>query len=158
MPNEDFARVTAAGRTFTIDGKDYRASKLTPRGVGDLQAYLKEVIPDPRRVARDLMDGFPESVQLEILRRAYEEAREWPPEFGDPKTFHLFLSEEGQARLLWVCFRKHNPSFTLDYARELSRRYEMDIDELNHLMELVSPGEVGDVKNQTRAMEQPTKS
>lgn len=147
MANEDFAKVTAAPRTFTIEGRDYRAAKLSPRGIGDLQAYLKEVIPDPRMVARDLMHGLPEVVQLEVLRRSYEEAKDWPPAFGDPKTFHHFLSIEGQARLLWVCFRKHNPGFTLDFARELSERYEMEIEELNRLMELVSPGEVGDVKN-----------
>lgn len=147
MANEDFARATGASRTFTIEGKDYRAAKLSPRGIGDLQAYLKEVIPDPRRVARELMNGLPEAIQLDILHRAYEEAKDWPPAFGDPKTFHHFLSIEGQARLLWVCFRKHNPGFTLDFARDLSERYEMEVEELNQLMELVSPGEVGDVKN-----------
>lgn len=146
MANEDYARATAAGRLFTIDGKDYRAAKLTPRAIGDLQAYLKDVIPDPRRVARDLMEGLPESIQLNILHRAYEEAKDWPPVFGDPKTFHCFLSVEGQARLLWVCFRKHNPGFTLEFARELSERYEMEVEDLNRLMDLVAPGEIGDPK------------
>lgn len=146
MANEDYARATGAARTFTIEGVDYRAAKLSPRGIGDLQAYLKEVVPDPRRVARDLMDGLPEAVQLKILERAWEDAKSWPPAFGDPKTFHHFLSIEGQARLLWVCFRKHNPNFTLEFARDLSIRYEMEVEELNQLMDLVSPGEFGDPK------------
>ena len=145
----DFARATQAPRDFTLDGKRYLVGKLTPRGLGDLQAYLKDAIEDPRIVARKQMEGLPDAVQVEIWRQACEAAKDWPPSIGDERSISQLLSAEGQARFLWVLFRRHNDGFTLERAREISDRYELGMEEFNRLMELAGPNEVGDPLPQT---------
>jgi hypothetical protein len=150
---EDFARATGAPQMFTINGKPYFLGKLTPRALGDIQAFLKEQVEDPRSRTRRLMEGLPDSVQLAMWQQACEEARSWPPSLGDEGTFSLLLTEEGQARILWIAFRRHNPAFTLDEARKISAEYEMSADELNDLIARMSPKEIGDPLSPTKPEE-----
>lgn len=142
--SEDYARSTAAPRQFQIEGKVYQVSKLTPRAIGDIQAFLKDAIPDPRKLIRPLMDGLPDVVQLEMWRGACEAAKSWPPEIGSEESIQALLSVEGQAKFLWVAFRRHTEGWTLEKARELSARYEMSSEEFGELMELMGPKELGD--------------
>lgn len=144
---EDFARITAAPRNFTILGKDYRVGKFTPRGLGDITAFLKDFFPDPRVQARELMEGLPDNVQLHIWNNATENAKSWPPSLNSNEGIGALLSEKGQAVFLWVLLRQHNDGFTLEKANEISANYEMDVDDLTRLMEMASPGEVGDVRD-----------
>lgn len=150
---EDFARATAAPSTFTINGKPYFLGKLTPRSLGDIQAFLKEQVEDPRVRTRRLMEGLPDSVQLAMWQQACDEAKDWPPSLGDEGTFSLLLTEEGQARILWVALRRHNPGFTIEEARRISVEYEMSGDELNDLITRMSPREIGDPLSPTREAE-----
>lgn len=143
----DFARVTASPRAFAIEGKTYQVGKLTPRGIGDLQAHLKDCVEDPRLRARRVMEGLPDAVQLKIWADACEDARSWPPDIGSDEAMAHLLSIEGQAKLLWVAFRQHTEGFTLDKARELSVRHEISIEEFSELMSLMTPKEIGDPKS-----------
>jgi hypothetical protein len=135
--SEDYARAAGSALSLTIDGKEYRVSKFTPRDVGDLQAWLKSEIPDPRVEARKLLEGLPDAVAIEVWRTMAEEAKSWPPTLGDERGNQLLTtSTEGVARLIWVALRKYN-GIDLAKARELAGVIELG--EVNELVRLASP-------------------
>ena len=124
-------------RSITIDGKEYRVSKFTPRDIGDIQSWLKSETPDPRQEAKKLMEGLPEIVAVEVWRTLAEEAKSWPPSLGDSRANDLLIgSTEGAARLIWVTLRKHN-GVDLAKAREIATT--IDMSDLNELLRLASP-------------------
>lgn len=136
MP-EDYAKAVGAAMMLTINGREYQVSKFTPRDIGDIQAWLKSEIPDPRLEARKMLDGLPDAVAISIWRTMAEEAKNWPPTLGDERANQLLTtSTEGVARLIWVTLRKHN-GIDLEKARELANTIE--IDEVNELVRLASP-------------------
>lgn len=145
----DFSRVTAAPATFVVEGKNYLVGQMTPRAVGDLQQFLKEQVKDPRLAVRPLMEGLPDAVQIAMWQEACADAKTCVPDLGSDESMLMLLTEEGQARVLWVAFRRHNAGFTLDTAREISQRYEMTREELAELLRLMAPDQVGDPKAPT---------
>jgi hypothetical protein len=146
---DDYSRACASPRTIEILGKRYLVGKLTPRGMGDLQAYLKDAVPDPRIKARELMEGLSDPVQIHIWNQAVEDAKHWPPAIQSEAGTELLLSEEGQARFLWVMLRQHNPGFTLERAREITREWEMSAEDMGQFLGKSQPGELGDPKATT---------
>lgn len=135
--SDDYARAAGSPRSITIDGKEYRVSKFTPRDIGDIQSWLKSETPDPRQEAKKLMEGLPEIVAVEVWRTLAEEAKSWPPSLGDSRANDLLIgSTEGAARLIWVTLRKHN-GVDLAKAREIATT--IDMSDLNELLRLASP-------------------
>lgn len=134
---DDFARSTASPRTITLAGREYLVGKFSPRDIGDLQAWLKEQIPDPRREAREFMEGLPDAVAIEVWKDAVERSKEWPPTIQSTIGFGLLTtSHEGNARMIWVTLRRHNPGFTLDRAREIADL--VGLDDINRLVSYAS--------------------
>lgn len=135
--SDDYARATGAAGTIWIGDREYRVSKFTPRDIGDLQAWLKEQVPDPRLEARRIMEGMPDAVAIEVWKTMALEAKEWPPTLATEKGNELLtVTSEGIARLLWVTLRKHN-GVDLGEARKLSN--DISIEDLGHIMQLASP-------------------
>lgn len=140
MP-DDFARATGSPNSIRINGATYLVSKFTPRDIGDLQAWLKSEIPDPRIEAKRLIDGLPDAVAIEIWRTMAQEAQSWPPSIGDERSNTLLTTtSEGITRLLWVTLRKHN-RIDLAAARELADVVELDT--ITELVRLASPESTG---------------
>lgn len=147
---DDYARATASPRTISLAGRDYLVGKFTPRDIGDLQAWLKEQIPDPRREAREFMAGMSDEVAKEIWRDAVERAREWPPTIQSTSGFSLLTTtHEGNARMIWVTLRRHNLGFTLDRAREVADL--VGIEDINRLVTLAGAEGDGSPKSETTA-------
>ncbi len=135
--SDDYARATGSPRCIRINGSEYQVSKFTPRDIGDLQAWLKSEVPDPKLEARKLLEGLPDAVAIEVWRTMAEESKSWPPTIGDERGNQLLTStSEGIARLLWVSLRKFN-RVDLPKARELSEVVELS--EINELVRLASP-------------------
>jgi hypothetical protein len=142
---DDFGRATAAPGSLRINGREYLVSRFTPRDIGDLQQFMKEILPDPRSRVRELIRDLPESVALQVWKDMNAEARDWPPSFGsEQSTSILTTTFEGNARLLWVTLRKHNPGFDLNAARELAGVVEFE--DINRIIALASPESAGDPK------------
>lgn len=142
---DDYARATAAPNSIRLAGRDFLVSKFTPRDIGELQAWLKSEIPNPREEAKRLIQGVPDAVALQIWRDLNEEAKDWPPSFGSEKATNLLVtSPEGNARLLWVTLRKHNPGFDLAAARTLVESIELD--RIHDLIAKASPEAATDPK------------
>lgn len=134
---EDFARAVGSPRTIEIDGKEYLVSKFGPRDIGDLQAWLKDQIPDPRLEAKKLIDGVSDAVAIEIWKTMSEEAKSWPPTIFSDEGINLIMSStEGVARLLWVTLRREN---RIDLARARDLVDDVGLDQIGKLIELASP-------------------
>lgn len=119
--NEDHARATAAPGYVIIGDVTYRSSKFGPRDLGDLQAWLKSQVPDPRSMARELCAGLSDAVALQIWTDLSEEAKDWPPSLTSDMGNNLLLfTHEGAAQVIWVCLRRFNASITLDEARKMA--------------------------------------
>jgi hypothetical protein len=137
MASEDYARATGSPRSIILDGREYQVSKFTPRDIGDLQAWLKDQVPDPRLEARKLMEGMPDAVAIEVWRTMAGEAQHWPPTISDDRSTDLLTcTTEGTARLLWVTLRRHN-GVTLEEATKLAGN--VSIDDLGEVMRLAGP-------------------
>ncbi len=128
MPTEDYTRATDSTQAVEIDGKSWQVSKLTPRDIGDLQAFLREAVPNPRLMARDLCAGMSDELAKHIWDSLNEEYQAWPPTLGtaegNQRILHTF---EGNARLLWVVLRRHNRNVDLDRARELAEAVDLEL-------------------------------
>jgi hypothetical protein len=136
--NNDYAKDTAAGQPVTIGGKEYRAAKFGPRSLGDLTAWLKKQVPDPRLQIRELCEGLGDGVALQIWRDLQDAAQDWPPSLLTPEGNLLLTgSSEGAAQVIWVSLRKHQPYITLEKALEMA--LDIENEELFELIRLGFP-------------------
>lgn len=162
MP-EDFARATAAPSPTMIAGRTYLAGELTPRGFGDLQMFLKTMSPDPRKQAIEwikevaaLKEIATDALQLEIWRTACEDAKSWPPSLLGEGAFLILNTTEGQAHVVWVALRDHNPGFTLDNARSIIELNQLRWEQFMGLFNGLFPDRAGDPKSQTPEAQETT--
>lgn len=144
--SDDYAKATASPRSVTIDGKEYLVGKFGPLEIGDLGAWLKDKVPNPRSLVKELIEGVPESVALQIWRDLNEEAKSWPPTFDSEAGQKLILNDfEGHVRLLWVTLRKHN-KVDLAEARRLAGTLD-GFDILTEIIAKASPETASDPKS-----------
>ena len=135
---EDYAKATGAPGYVTIQGVAYRVKKFNPRDLGDLQAWLKKQMPDPRLMARELCAGLPDAVALQIWKDLSEEAKDWPPTVMSWKgNFQLMFTWEGNAMVAWVALRKHQADVT--YERALQITADATTEEIAELMRAAFP-------------------
>lgn len=136
--SDDFAIATAAGRPVRIAGADYLIGQLTGCDLGDLQAYIKEQVPNPRLEAKELCRDLPDEVAKQIWIDLFEESKNWPPTvWSDEGNRILTQTREGAARVLWVLLRKHQPGFTIDHGRAMAK--EIGFAQLNKLIDMGFP-------------------
>jgi hypothetical protein len=136
---DDFAAATVAPRTFTFEGVDFKVHKLRPRDIGEIEAWMKDKVPNPKGEALIFMKGQSDAVAMHIWDEACKEAAEWPPQFENDSGQALLLTAEGGARLVWVILRRGTPSLTLDQATEIADH--MSVEDLNRLATLAMPGD-----------------
>lgn len=137
---DDYAKATARPGYVTIGGTEYRPKKFGPRDIGDLEAWLKREVPDPRLMARDLCASLSDAVALEIWRELSQEAKDWPPKLTSAKGNQLLmLTHEGNAMLLWVSLRKYHADITLDKARTMAE--DVTLDEIGEVLRAGFPEE-----------------
>lgn len=143
--SNDYARATGQPRPIELGGKTYQVPILRPAILGELSAWLKEVVPDPRVIARQHMEGLPDEVQKAMWLNAVEEARYWPPSVNSTEGKERLVSTyDGQVRTLYALLRRTTAGFTQDDAQSLAET--MSSDDFDRLFELATPGELGDPK------------
>ncbi len=140
----DYAKSTGAARSVTLLGKEYAVSKLRPRDIGTIEAWFKDVTPNPKKEARQHMEGLPDAVAMHIWDEALKEAKDWPPGFDSDAGQKLLLTDEGQARILHICLKRGfaDGQFTLEQARDLAE--QLDADAIFEVLKLASPGDPDD--------------
>lgn len=136
--SDDYAKATGAPGFFVHEGISYRVAKFGPRALGDLQAWLKTQVPDPRLMARDLIRDLPDAVALEIWRDLSAEAQNWPPSVFSPAGQELLTTtSDGAAQVVHVLLRQHNP--TVDAARARQIADTLSVEDISELMGLAFP-------------------
>ncbi len=152
MP-DDYAKDTAAPSFITIGDRDYRVGKFGPRDLGDLQAFIKSRVPDPRLMARELCAGLPDAVAIEVWRDLSAEASRWPPSYDSREGCEVLMATwEGHAQVVWISLRRHNADFTLERARQLT---EHDDELMMKVFILAQPEPTFDPKAPTDSMMNP---
>lgn len=136
-PADNLATVSAAPRSWTHRGRDYLVSRITPRAAGQMQQLIAECVPDPRRQARELMDGHSLEMQKYIYDKACEEAKAWPPYIDSPAGLAVLLGDRGMGLLVFLALHDNHPEITRDSAREFA--VGMTIEELEGLLALMLP-------------------
>lgn len=145
--SDDYARATGRPGYITIQGVEYRPKKFSPRDIGDLQAWLKQQVPDPRLMARELCAGLPDAVALAIWRDLSEQAKDWPPTVMSVEGNKLLmLTFDGNAMLVWVALRKYQADVTWEKAKTIAETIELD--EISELIRLGFPEETFVPKDQ----------
>ena len=76
---EDFAKLTASPVPIVIQGVQYLVGKFSRRDLGDLQAWIKSQVPDPRLMAREICAGLSDAVAIRVWEDLSREAELWPP-------------------------------------------------------------------------------
>lgn len=137
IPAENLATVSAAPRSWRHRGRDYLVSRITPRAAGLMQQLISECVPDPRKLARELMEGHTLEMQKYIYDKACEEAKAWPPYIDSPAGLAVLLGEQGMGLLVHVALHANHPEITRESAAAFAS--EMAIDELQGLLALMLP-------------------
>lgn len=144
---DDYGKATAAPSHITLDGVSYRVAKQGPRVYGELQQFLKSHVPDPRAKAKELCAGLPDAVALRIWTDLSEEAKDWPPSLHSFEgNLILTTTLEGATQVVWTLLRRHQPSLTMERAREIAA--DLDTSQINELIRLSMPEEAFDPKAQ----------
>ena len=142
---DDLATVTAAPKTFRLDGADYAVPKLRPREMGEIQAWIKSRFPDPRVEARlAIQDCKFESLAHKIWEAAEAQAKEWPPKFGSSRVEAELATADGFGFMVWILLRRTVPGLDQARARELADRLEAA--EFKQLLTLAMPEGLDDPK------------
>jgi predicted Zn-dependent peptidase len=146
---DDFARATGAPVSLVLAGKEYLVYKLRPRDLGELEAWLKSVTPDPRLEVVKLIKDVPEEVGKHMWDTACAEAREnWPPRFDTADGERLLSTPEGEARIVFQILKRGLPGLTLEQARDLAEA--LSAEDVAALTRAAGPGDPGDPKSPAR--------
>jgi hypothetical protein len=134
----DLATLTNAPREVTLAGKVYKVSALTLAEWGELQAWLKDNVPDPvERALAQLakakaagVDVQPED-RLALLKEARIEAKAWPPRVATTAWIEAIESVgNGVAMYVFVVLRKHQPGITLEAAKAIANDPDLTVPEM----------------------------
>jgi hypothetical protein len=138
--------LTNAVRPVTLAGKSYPVRQLKLKEWGELQAWLKSVVPSPvtlaiKALAEASNDGpVPQPVQDALFRQAQEESRRWPPKVGSMTWLKaLDEIEGGRARFLRVSLLAGGTDVTEDEAESIVASAS-----LRELMDLMTVCLMGD--------------
>jgi hypothetical protein len=152
---DDYAKAAASPRTVTIGEVAYKVSKFGPRDLGDLQAWLKSQIPDPRLMAKELCAGLSDAVALEIWRDLSQEAQDWPPTITSQEGNRLLMvTHEGNAQVLLVALRRHQAGFNIEQARKIAET--ISLDEITSVLNAGFPEPTFDPKDPAESTTPPT--
>jgi hypothetical protein len=144
--SDNYARACASPRRLELGGETVYVHKLTPRAIGDIQAFFVERLQNPFEAARDAIADMEDDEAREYWVAAYMEAKDtWPPDIHSEIGVNLLSCHAGRATLVWALGRRHTRGLTRDKADAIGAA--MTEDEFFALYALAAPGEVGDLRN-----------
>jgi hypothetical protein len=103
-----------------LGGKSFRVGPLKLRELGELQAFVRKVVPKPTEAVKPLLEGLTADERKALLAEARAEERHWPPAIGTRAgNAPVLTTPEGQRLFLRVLIGKHQPGFSNEDAEEL---------------------------------------
>ncbi len=143
--SDNYARLTSAPRRATLGGETVYVGKLTPRGLGEIQAFFADSLESPYERARREIADLPDDEARSIWTAAVLEAKQsWPPGLNSEISLELLSTIAGRATLIWVATHKHTEHMTRKRADDLA--VSATIEEIGNLLSMLMPGEIGDYR------------
>jgi hypothetical protein len=107
-----------------VGGKEYRLYPFTLDDLGELQAWVNSVTPDPFALAQEQIASGRFTVEQGkyLLRVAMEMASKGAPKIGTDEADYLIQSTDGIKEVLYLTIRKGDPKFTREAADGLFRQ------------------------------------
>ncbi len=122
-------QLTNARRPVAMAGRTFPIRQLSLKEWGEVQAWLKSVVPNPVTTAITALSEaskagpVPQPVQDALFRQAQEESRRWPPKAGTGAWFRaLSDADGGQAMFIRHAVRLGGTELTEDEAEEIGER------------------------------------
>ena len=110
-----------------IAGGTYRFAELPLAQLARLQAYLRRTVPHPVEAIKPHLAGLPDRQADELLRLAYEEGRDWPPQAGTGAgVAALMRTPEGQVEALTAALSVFHPGLPSCEVERLYRALQRD--------------------------------
>lgn len=127
----NLAELTGQQKIIRVGGREYQAYPLTLDDQGELQAWIDQYSVDPFDVlAQQLAKRvWPQAVQEQMTKLAYEHAMRGKPLLGTVQAQALLASLEGRQMIFWLSIRKGDPSFSQDEAADLLRQLDTEAQE-----------------------------
>lgn len=130
----DLAQATGAVELVDLAGEEHPVRLLTMKEWGAVTAWIKRQNPSPltraaHAIEQARAEGEPLSpaTQDELLDHAQRAALNWPPRLASTEWFEAFdRTDGGGAQLVYQVLAKADPSFTLERAERLVRRFWTD--------------------------------
>ena len=142
----DLQALNGKPRVLRVDGREYRFYPLTLDDMGDLQAWVESVSPDPFSLAHAQINGgrFTVDQGKYLLKTAMEMAARGAPKLGTDEADLLLQSPDGVKEVLYLSVRKGDPAFTRGDALALFRTItQNDVATLFRTSGLVDAGILG---------------
>ena len=142
----DLASLNGKPRILRVDGREYRFYPLTLDDLGELQAWVDSVTPDPFAIAHDQINSgrFTVDQGKHILRIAMEMSAKGAPKLGTDEADALLQSSDGVKQVLFLAIRKGEPTFTMADAVALFRKVtQADVAALFRKSGLIEAGITG---------------
>lgn len=146
----DYAKATGQPRRVTLAGVEYSVPRMAPSILGELDAYLKSAVPDPRVEAKKFMEGLPDAVAIHIWDQATADAAYWPPRTLDERGQLLLLTTPGgQAQLVYSLLRRTIAGLTREQAGAIADA--LSTEDVVALLEAAMPEEFSPPKDEGEA-------
>lgn len=146
---------TGAPRAFTLCGRTFPVSGLTPYQLGQIEAHLKDAFPSPLVELRELFkwagDAFTPEERAQLLtdaKKAMEivldrhdtQVAGWPVQFNSLLAQKYLFAGAGIGVFLHVVLSKHTPGLTRKEAEDLAKHFTVeDLQRLCTLLQVRPP-------------------
>src|SRR4051812_43103057 len=106
--------------TITIKGQEYKLSKADTQTIERFAEWANTQLPDPMDEAREQVKGFPEALQLEIIRHAQKEkALRQAKSVQSEGIQAMYQTAQGVRKLFALVLQKHHGNLTDNDALKL---------------------------------------
>ncbi len=103
--------------TITLNGKEYRLAKATTNRLDEFVEWCKTKLPNPIKLAGELIGSFPAEHRELLVRVAMEEGSS-PLSINSPRVQALASTPDGSVRLFHILIKPNHPEVTLDELAE----------------------------------------
>lgn len=131
---KDLAIPSGSNRQILVNGKTYMVPKFTPSILGQINNWLKDLVPNPKDEARRRMEGLSDAVALAMWSDAVQEAKEWPPMLATADGNRLLMQYNGMPVLIHALLSKANRDVTREESEQIVDA--IGLDGVNHILEL----------------------
>jgi hypothetical protein len=127
--SDSLPTMTAAPQQITVAGKPYTIAPLTFRDLADLEQWVNRQMPDPKAVAREMIEGLPDALAEKIMMEAFRVALRGPVKLNSPEAAQILNGPGGICQAFFLSLKKYQPNLMIQDVERLIE--EMSPDEID---------------------------